>query len=48
MTSVGGVVFDSEEKKNIDFSWGLGKTTNNQVEVLVVYMGMHLLSTNYY
>jgi ribonuclease HI len=39
----GGVVFDSEGKKNIEFSWGIGHTTNNLAEALAVYLGMHLI-----
>jgi ribonuclease HI len=43
---VGGVVFDSDGNKNIEYSWGLDSATNNQVEILVVYMGLNLISAD--
>jgi ribonuclease HI len=46
VTGAGGVVFDSEENKVLEFGWGLGKTTNNHVEVLTTYMGLHLILKN--
>jgi ribonuclease HI len=39
----GGVIFDPGGNQNIRYSWGLGNKTNNQVEVLVVYMGLTLI-----
>jgi ribonuclease HI len=39
---VGGVIYDSDGQKVADFSWGLGKTTNNRAETLAVYMGLKL------
>jgi ribonuclease HI len=41
-----GVVFDSEGNKILDFAWGLGKAANNHVEVLAVFMGLHLIPAN--
>jgi hypothetical protein len=38
----GGVIYDSEGNKLIDYSWGLGKTTNNKAEFLAAYMGLNL------
>jgi ribonuclease HI len=38
----GGVIYDSEGNKLIDYSWGLGKTTNNKAEFLAAYMGLKL------
>jgi ribonuclease HI len=38
----GGVIYDSEGNKLIDYSWGLGKTTNNKEEFLEAYMGLKL------
>ena len=40
---MGGVVFDSEGNKVMEFVWGLGKTTNNHAKVLAVFMGLHLI-----
>jgi ribonuclease HI len=45
-TGAGGVVFDSEGNKVMDFAWGLGKATNNHAEVLAVFMGLHLIPAN--
>jgi ribonuclease HI len=42
----GGVAFDSGGIKSIEFSWGLGHTSNNHVEALAVYMGLRLLPVN--
>jgi hypothetical protein len=39
----GGVTFDSDGKKFLEYSWGLGSTTNNSAEALAVYMGMRLI-----
>jgi len=36
---VGVVIYDSKGKKIVDYSWGLGKTTNNKAEILAAYMG---------
>jgi hypothetical protein len=30
----GGVIYDSDGQKVVDFSWGLGKNTNNREETL--------------
>jgi ribonuclease HI len=39
---VGGVIYDFDGHKVVDFTWGLGKTTNNRVETLALYMGLKL------
>jgi hypothetical protein len=41
-TYAGGVIYDSDGQKAVDFSWGLGKATNNREETLTVYMGLKL------
>jgi ribonuclease HI len=38
----GGVIYDPEGNKLINYSWGLGKTTNNKAEILAAYMGLEL------
>jgi len=38
----GGVIYDFEGNKLIDYSWGLGKTTNNKAEFLATYMGLKI------
>jgi ribonuclease HI len=38
----GGVIYNSEGKKLVDYSLGLGKTTNNKAEILASYMGLKL------
>ena len=43
---MGGVVFDSEGNKSLEYSWGLGNNTNNQGEALTVSTGMYLIPTN--
>jgi ribonuclease HI len=40
----GGVIYDLEGNNIIEYAWGLGSTTNNQVEILAVYMGMTLIN----
>jgi ribonuclease HI len=42
VAGAGGVIYDSDGQKTTDFSWGLGKITNNITEYLVVYMGLKL------
>jgi ribonuclease HI len=42
VAGAGGVIYDSDGQKVADFSWGLGKTTNNRAETLAVYMGLKL------
>jgi ribonuclease HI len=42
----GGVIFYSNGHKNLEFSWGLGSSTNNQEEALAVYARLTLLSPN--
>jgi ribonuclease HI len=42
VAGAGGVIYDSEGKKITDYSWGLGKTTNNKAEILAAYMGLKL------
>jgi ribonuclease HI len=42
VAGAGGVIYDSDGKKQSDFSWGLGKATNNRAETLAVYMGLKL------
>jgi ribonuclease HI len=46
VAGAGGVVFDSEGNKVLEFSWGLGNTTNNHAEVLATYMGLRLIPEN--
>jgi ribonuclease HI len=38
-----GVIYDSYGNRIYEYSWGLSKNTNNQEEVLVVYMGLCLI-----
>jgi len=38
-------IFLSWKKEEMGFSWGLGITTNNEVEALVVLQGLHLLNS---
>ena len=38
----GGVIFRLEEKKEIQFPWGLGLSTNNQVEYLGLWQALEL------
>jgi ribonuclease HI len=42
VAGAGGVIYDSEGKKIVEYSWGLGKATNNRAEILAVYMGLKL------
>jgi ribonuclease HI len=42
VAGVVGVIYDLEENKIVEYSWGLGKETNNKVEILTVYMGLNL------
>jgi ribonuclease HI len=42
VAGVGGVIYDSDGQKVVDFSWGLGKNTNNREETLAVYMGLKI------
>jgi ribonuclease HI len=42
VAGAGGVIFDSDGQNIVDYSWGLGKTTNNKVESLAVYMGLQI------
>jgi ribonuclease HI len=44
-TGAGGVIFDSDGQNILDYSWGLGKTTNNRAESLAVYMGLQIASS---
>jgi ribonuclease HI len=37
-----GVIYDSDGQKVVDFSWGLGKNTNNRAKTLAVYMGLKI------
>jgi ribonuclease HI len=42
VAGAGGVIYDSEGKKIVEYSWGLGKATNNIEDILAVYMGLNL------
>jgi ribonuclease HI len=42
VAGAGGVIYDSDGQKVVDFSWGLGKNTNNRAETLAVYMGLKI------
>jgi ribonuclease HI len=42
LAGAGGVIYDSDGPKKFEFSWGLGKFTNNVAETLTVYMGLKL------
>jgi ribonuclease HI len=42
VAGAGGIIFDSDGQKIVDYSWGLGKTTNNKAESLAVYMGLQI------
>jgi len=42
-TSVGGVLYDSDGVEKLTIAWGLGHSSKNQVEALVVFMGLKLL-----
>jgi ribonuclease HI len=42
VAGAGGVIYDSEGKKLIDYAWGLGRTSNNKAELLAAYMGLKL------
>jgi ribonuclease HI len=46
VAGAGGVILDSDGHKLMEFSWGLGKSTNNNAEALAVYMGMRLITVN--
>jgi ribonuclease HI len=46
VTGAGGVILDSDGQKLMEFSWGLGKSTNNNAKALIVYMGMCLITDN--
>ena len=37
----GGVLIDYSEKIILNFSWGLGKKTNNAVEILAIWQGLN-------
>jgi ribonuclease HI len=41
-TGAGGVIIDSDGQNILDYSWGLGNTTNNKAESLAVYMGLRI------
>jgi hypothetical protein len=41
--STRGVIFDFVGNQNIKYSWGLGRKTNNQKEVLVAFMRLTLI-----
>jgi hypothetical protein len=38
-----GVIYGHDGNQIMKFAWGLGYNSNNQAEVLVVYMGMKLI-----
>jgi hypothetical protein len=40
--SAGGFIIGSDGKNILEFSWGLGQTSSNNVEALAFYMGMCL------
>jgi ribonuclease HI len=37
------IIFDLEGKEGNSFSWGLGRSTNNQVEALALFLGLRLI-----
>ena len=37
----GGVLIDNTEKIIVNFSWGLGKKTNNAAEILAIWQGLN-------
>jgi len=43
MAGVRGVIFDPGGNQHIRYSWGLGNKPNNQVEVLVAFMGLTMI-----
>jgi len=40
----GGVILNSDGQKLMEFSWGLGQSTDNSAEALEIYMGVHLIT----
>jgi ribonuclease HI len=42
VAGAGGIIYDSDGQKVVDFSWGLGKNTNNRAETLAMYMGLKI------
>jgi hypothetical protein len=42
VAGAGGVIYDSDRQKVVDFSQGLGKNTNNREKTLAVYMGLKI------
>jgi ribonuclease HI len=42
--STWGVIYDPNGIEKLSFAWGLGHSTNNQVEAMVVYMGLKLIN----
>jgi ribonuclease HI len=42
VAGAGGVIIDSDGQNILDYSWGLGNTTNNKAESLAVYMGLQI------
>jgi ribonuclease HI len=43
---VGGIAYDPGGNDIFAYAWGLGKVTNNQVEVHASYMGLKILKNN--
>ena len=37
----GGILIDYSEKIILNFSWGLGKKTNNAAEILAIWQGLN-------
>ena len=45
MAGAGGVIFDPGGSKKEDFSWGLGRSTNNHAEWLALLKGLEIALT---
>ena len=43
LAGAGGVIFESKGKKIKEYSWGIGKQTNNSVECLALNKGLELV-----
>ena len=43
---MGGIIFDPGGNIITSFAWGIGRKSNNEVELLSLYLGLELVGQN--